>query len=313
MPSTSSQTSNTVELQEEFMNCALNEQDLEIPNNDHVIFPVQEFLPFPSNSEQRSRGITGLFSSDNVLCTDGRDPVGDLNKVKGQVANVQPTVTSLKESLSSFPKVGMLLSCDGCAVKTEPSKYSSIAGGSRFAGSGIDEPTPCKSATVGLSSTPVTALKEESAALCFQNQDKPDAAFASFLENHLQEIDNVTDSYPDEATMQVGVQACLPPHPDLVSAEVGFSDTIAIMSTSDQEEQFSDSEDDVPYFSDIEALVKLLSWSFVCCLCMYPIIALFYLFALLRHVKLIPDLFQILDMDLGPYDTESCLLSKEGT
>ena len=283
MPSTSSQTSNTAELQEKFMLCVVNRQDLEIPNNDHVIFPP----PFSSNLEQSTRGITGPVSSDTVLSTDWRDPVGDLNKVKEHVANMQLTVSPSKESSPRLPKVGVLHSCDGRAVEAEPSKGGSIAGGCKDADSAVDEQKPCKSETVGLNSTPIAAMKEEATALCFQNQDNPDTSFASFLENHLQEIDdakihplNATDTYPEEASMQVGLKTCLPSPTNVVSAEVGFSDTVAITSTSDQEEQFSDSEDDVPYFSDIESLVKSLAWSFMCFLCMCPIITLFYLFAL---------------------------------
>ena len=283
MPSTSSQTSNTAECQEKFMICVVNRQDLEVPDNDHVIFPP----PFSSNLEQCTREISGLISTDNVLSTNGRDPIGDLNKVKEHVANVQLTVSPAKESSPSLPKVGILHSCDGCAVKAEPSKGGSIAGGCRYADSAVDEPKPCKSENVGLNSTPVAAMKEERTSLCFKHQDNPNTSFASFLENHLQEIDggrihplNATDTYPEEANVQVGLQACLPSHSNVVSAEVGFSDTVAITSTSDQEEQFSEREDDVPYFSDIEALVKYLVWSFMCFLRMCPIIALFYLLAL---------------------------------
>lgn len=267
MLSTSSQTSNTVELREEFMICVVNKEDLEIPNNDHVTFsdPV-----FSCNMDQCISEITGLVSSDSVLSNDEKEPVKDLNKGKEDAANVQRATSSLKTNSSSLSKAN---SCDGCAVEVEPSKGGFVAVGSRFFCSGVDEPNLGNTETVGLNSTPVGALEEESTA----NLDNPDATFASFLESHLREADdakvdslNVSDTYPEEANMQVGIPTCSPLDPDLISGEVRASDAVVIMSTSFQEEQFSDSEDDVPYFSDIEAMVRFppgACLSFLVCVC----------------------------------------------
>lgn len=276
VPSTSSLPSNTIDLRTEFMICVVNTEDPEIPNNDHVIFPDPQSS---SDMKQSIREVTGLVSADIILSTDGKNTVGcsKSNKVEDQVANLQSTVSSLKVSSLGLPEAAVLHSCDGCALGAEPSKDSMI-GCPQYAGNDIDEAKLCRSET-GVNSMPATAFKEESAAPCFHSQDNPDNSFASFLESHLQEADDakvhpldVTVSFPEETNLQVAIQTCLPPQPDM-AAEVVFSDAVVMVSTSDQEEQFADSEDEVPHFSDIEAL--------------------------------------ILDMDLGPYDEESFLFSKE--
>lgn len=286
--STSSHTSNMVELLEEFMICVVNTEDLDVPNNDNAIFP--DPAPVSSNLEQSTREVTALVSDNNLSLPNERYPVGGLCKVEEHVASmqptasssVQPTVSSSKRSPLSLLKIGALQSSDGCTVGVEPPEVSYIAGCITYADSRIDDANPCRSETIGLNSTPVVAIKEQTAASCFQNQDNTDNSFASFLESHLQETDdakippaNAADNLPEEAVMPVGLRICLPMQPDVDSAETGFSEAVVMVSTSDQEEQFYDSEDDIPYFSDIEAL--------------------------------------ILEMDLGQYDEESCLLSKEAS
>ncbi|ONK73817.1 uncharacterized protein A4U43_C04F35690 [Asparagus officinalis] len=264
IPSTSTQTPKTAEPRQEFMICALNMQDLEVPDNDHIIFPDHGCSPFSSNPEQLDRE-TGRSLSVSVSAIDGRGPVGDLNKLKEHTTNAQSL---------SMSKLGVIHTCDGCAVETESFSRRSMAGGSRCAGASVGEPKPSNSDTAVLNSAPVAALEEENTDLAFDNQDNPDTSFASFLETHLQDADDVkphpTESHPEEENMQASHRTCLLPDANLVS---GLSDTAAVISTSDKEEQFSESEDDVPYFSDIEAM--------------------------------------ILDMDLGTYDEESCLFSKE--
>lgn len=78
--------------------------------------------------------------------------------------------------------------------------------------------------------------------LTFKDQDNHDTSFVAFLENHLQEVGdakvhpfNATDSYQEEANMQVAVRTCLLSHPKMISIE---ADAVAINSTSDQEEHF---------------------------------------------------------------------------
>ncbi|KAJ6837191.1 uncharacterized protein M6B38_121620 [Iris pallida] len=265
---------------EEFMICLLNTEDQEIPCNDHVIFPVQSFSPFPStNVEQSSRQRTDVISNSDVLSTDERSIAGDLSKVKDEKVAVAPPCVSSEKASPQTPGVHVLHSYNDCSMEADSSESDSIVGVSNLAGIAIDGPNLCTSAAATSNSVSVAAMKEESTVLGFQKPNSPET-FEDFLKNQLEGSDHVKvnppsidDNSKEEPIMQVTFQTPLPAQADLVSADIGFSDSAAIIPTSEQDDQISDGEDDVPNFSDIEAL--------------------------------------ILDMDLGPYDQESFLFTKE--
>ncbi|XP_008796646.2 uncharacterized protein LOC103712048 [Phoenix dactylifera] len=283
LPSSSLKKHHIIDPLEGFVICTLNTEDPEIPCNDDVFLPTQVLPQVPMSTwEHTSKEQSGPISSSiKMLSNDGKHTFKDLTMVKEeQLGIAHPLLSSMKAKSSTSLKVGTMLSTDGCTVEAESFKSNSIAGVSRFAGIAVDDPNLCTSANVALPSAPVAALKEESTTQDSGKPGKSNTSIDSFIEKPVQVSDHsklyalsIVDGCKEEADIQATQWNFVPSHADLVSAELGLLDPVANMSTSDQEEQISDSENEVPSFSDIEAM--------------------------------------ILGMDLGPYDQDSSLFTRE--
>ncbi|XP_072952109.1 uncharacterized protein [Typha angustifolia] len=275
MTSSSSKTYHSGETLEAFVICTMNTEDPEVPSNDDIVLPARVPPQFCTPWEHSSKNQTCSVVSSITFLSAEKSTLGDLTEVKEEhTTNARPVLTSMKADSSMLQqKVGYMHAGDGCTVGAESSEGGSVAGVLRNA---VDVPNSCSSAIVSLHSAHVGPFKEEYGAQDpgkHDNFDKsgylllgkpgsgPDSASYYSL--------NKTDGCKEETGTQITVQKDFPSH---ASTDMILLDAVTTMSTSDQE-QLSDSENDVPNFSDIEAM--------------------------------------ILEMDLGPYDQESRLISKE--
>ncbi|KAJ0987771.1 hypothetical protein J5N97_006127 [Dioscorea zingiberensis] len=254
-PSTSVRISHNTESSEGFMFCAFNTEDPEIPCNDDVCLPCHSLPSSPSDLEHSPiEKPVSISSSGEFLVDDGR-PI------------VQPFASSMK---TGFSNIGLMESSDVCRMETRSIEHESRAGASRCTGIAFGDPNSCTSINACLQSGSHSSLKQENTS---RNLGKHGSL----------------DSFPKEPVQVSGLARCKANHckdgadmheiiqgaqyPEESHAEMTIGDTEKSMSKSDQEDYFSDSDSNVPNFSDIEAM--------------------------------------ILDMDLGPQDQDSSLFTKE--
>ncbi|KAJ0983993.1 hypothetical protein J5N97_002349 [Dioscorea zingiberensis] len=261
--STSPKISHNAQSCEGFVLCVLNTEDPEIPCNDHIFIPDQLFTQSPVFEFNPTEKPSSVSPSTETLET-GK-------------TNVQPTaqpfVSSLKTGLTMLSSVGLRHSSDSCRLEAEAIGNKSWASVSRHAGVAFVDPNSRTSINVSLQSGSNSALKEESVAL---NMGKHDD-FDSFAKKPVQSYDleklypsNIADNCKQEADMQDEMQEHMVYQPQS-SGEMLVKNSEKFTSELDQD-HLSDSENDVPNFSDVEAMV--------------------------------------LDMDLGPYDQEPYLFTK---
>ncbi|KAH7672740.1 Microspherule protein N-terminal domain-containing protein [Dioscorea alata] len=254
-----SKASHNTESHECFMACVLNTEDPEIPCNDHIFVPDQ-LLPQSPDFEYNPIEKSASVSPSNKALDSGKADVQPIS---------QPFISSFKTELPMLSSVGHRHSSDGCRLEAE-----AIGSGSRI-GVAFGDPNSCTSINVSLQSGAMSASKEESVGL---NLGKHDGDFTSFGKMPIQSSDlaklypsNISDICKQETEVQVEMQGHMVYQPQS-SGEMLDKDPEKIKSELDQEDHLSDSENDLPNFSDIEAM--------------------------------------ILDMDLGPYDQEPYLFTK---
>ncbi|KAJ8497253.1 hypothetical protein OPV22_007805 [Ensete ventricosum] len=237
VPTESLAVSHTVKPLEGLLICTMNTEDPEIPCNDDVLLPTPLLQQFSAPTK--------------LLSTDGKCPLLHVTKGKEEHMPIaQPVVSSFTKVSSALPKV--LNSTNDCRL--EANSFERV-GVSRDASLAAKDKKSCMLQSIALHSVAGALMKEEIVThdlekqYKFDNSVNPTLGKAASLSDHAKVYNsNTADGCKSELDMQA-------------------------ISTSDQELQISDSEDDVPNFSDVEAL--------------------------------------ILDMDLGPHDQESCLFTKE--
>uniref|UniRef100_A0A1D1XLM1 Microspherule protein 1 n=1 Tax=Anthurium amnicola TaxID=1678845 RepID=A0A1D1XLM1_9ARAE len=260
---------------EGFMLCHLNTEDPEIPCNDEVILP-NEVLPTGSSTRLKlDSEAPGLAASSNIIISDNR-----IDMEEGQEAFVKPFASSLKILPLVNAKVGLMHPSDDCRVKTELSEIDSLSKVYRKPGIAADGTNLLSSSPVAPIRGSIATLKEEVAPLAPGECGEIRRSVGSLLEKSLEGSDHVKSNFQirEDVCEKVvdsaaTIQKWASLHPELGCGDRDFADPSQICSTSDQEEKISDSDDDIPNFSDIEAM--------------------------------------ILDMDLGLSDQESSLFARE--
>ncbi|KAG1347520.1 putative Microspherule protein 1 [Cocos nucifera] len=279
-PSSSLKMSHIIDPLEGSVICMLNTEDPEIPCNDDVFLPTQVIPQVPKSTQEHNPKEQNdpISSSIKMLSNDGKHTAKDLTMAKEeQVGIVQPLLSSMEAKSSMRLKVGTIPTADGRKVEAESFKINSVAGVSRLAGIAVDDPNISTSATIALPSAPFAAKEGTT-----QDPGKPGKSntINCFIVKPVLGSDHsklyslrIADGCKEEIDIQATQWNFVPLHADSISAEFSLLDPVANMSTSDQEQQISDNENEVPSFSDIEAM--------------------------------------LLDMDLGPYDQDSSLFTKE--
>ncbi|KAJ8631495.1 hypothetical protein MRB53_024818 [Persea americana] len=259
---------------EELMCCTLNTEDPEIPCNDDI-FPSTEVLSSCVSSALQHRTVEAASSfppSNNEFCDKGKTGKRELSlKEKEEATSVHP-VASLMVGPLPLPELGLKHPNDDDRVKNELFENASSAVASMHAG--IADEDPCTVVPVTAHCVSTVKLNEHIMAVESVKHDSFDSCIDSLLEKSVQGVDdtrslaqNIVNGRELEVDGLVTLQKHDPSHEESSVEEIGFPETITNFSTSDHEEFLCESDDDVPYFSDIEAM--------------------------------------ILDMNLGPYDQES--------
>lgn len=307
VPVVSSEVSLTAEHHRGPLICTLNTEDPDIPCNDDFLLPTQT--------------VTQFSLPTNPLSRDVECSLGDFGEiVQEQLPNPQPIVSSTALLPSSLPKVGLLHSSNDGRLEAKSFERTIMAGVSGDAGFDAKDRKACIQPILS-HSLAGGSLHRENATHNLEKHCNFDASINPSLDNSAPGHDNdkhyafIAGGCKPEFDIQGTIENYAPPHSELAMTNLGDSQPIPALSTSDQEVQDSDIEDDVPNFADVEALVNnSFCVNQVVLLCIQSFLALedpnsdSYLYEnLIIFLHL-----QILDMDLGPYDQESCLFTKEG-
>ncbi|MQM03785.1 hypothetical protein Taro_036575 [Colocasia esculenta] len=229
---------------EGFIFCDLNTEDPEIPCNDDVILP-NEVVPLLSSTDLKlDSEVTGNLP--NNIISDDRRCMEEDDKTSVEHVMSSPNVLSPVLAKGGFHS-------DDCGIKTEFLEIESLSKGYRKPGVSSDGMNLLSSAPVA----PLT-VKEEVAALDPGKCGDFITSVDSFLEKSHGGSDHAKSNFHIRADVCEKVVNSASTIQKWMSSygELGCRDTdpSQIASTSDQEEK-SDSEDDIPNFSDIEAMI----------------------------------------------------------
>lgn len=217
MPSTSALYSKFIERTDGNLHCTLNTEDPEIPCNDDIFLLIH---PTASFSSSAIAPIT-INAIDHVSYANEKDSGQGLKLMKKGEDPAQCFKPSMMVGPYMLPESGPDHAIVGCTVKSELPDTSCMSLPSRH--KAIGEPTQCRSAHA----TPNSAVDEK-------------------LENDVTKIELGVVDTP-------GTFREFPLHAEAGSVEITLRESMVNPSTSDQEEP--DSDNDVPCFSDIEAMI----------------------------------------------------------
>ncbi|KAG5534605.1 hypothetical protein RHGRI_022657 [Rhododendron griersonianum] len=217
-PSMSVLTSKPLELNLGNTNCTLNTEDPEIPCNDDIFLLIHPAMPFAFPATRPIvRNVTDPSSSADV-----KDAGLGLNFLKKGEDLAQSFVPSQMIGPHMLPAQGPKHTLVGCTVKSELPDTSRMAVAPRHANKAIGD-SQCKAALT-----------------------TPNAAVDGKLESIVPKVELAVVDTP-------GTFGKIPLHAEAGPIEITLPESVVNPSTSDHEEPESDN--DVPYFSDIEAMI----------------------------------------------------------
>ncbi|KAF8377886.1 hypothetical protein HHK36_031274 [Tetracentron sinense] len=223
--------------------CTFNTEDPEIPYNDDFS-SNQVSMSFASSVMQpnfeETRDPASSFAKD--FCDNRKSSKRGLSLMKEGENPIQPFLPS--QMIGLLPKIGPKTPnhLGGCyGVRSEFPEGESLAAASRHA---------------------VTACGEEITEVELGKHHDFDNSIDSFQEKPIHGSDHIKSNFRNSASgfiQEVDAPATilnhLSVHAESGSIEMAFPEPVVNPSTSDQEEQFSESDNDLPYYSDVEALI----------------------------------------------------------
>uniref|UniRef100_A0A0D9ZEJ3 FHA domain-containing protein n=1 Tax=Oryza glumipatula TaxID=40148 RepID=A0A0D9ZEJ3_9ORYZ len=247
-----------------FVECVLNTEDPEIPCNDDVIFPGESPLQcsatdFGQNSEHNTCLVSPATSpASNVEHSN----VSDKALIKREdTTNTEPSSQPMNLSPpTSEQKEGSTAPSKGCVpLGAEPSEGPSTAGTLVHCHVDTNDANSCASNLPSISA----AVFAEGSPCHLEQQNNFDDSLSFPLPNSVEVPDHMNyNSHDNQPELGDGapLQNCIPPHelPDL-----GLQDPITTVPVSNQVEECSDNENDVPNYYDLEALIldqDLIPW-----------------------------------------------------
>ncbi|CAA7401099.1 unnamed protein product [Spirodela intermedia] len=249
----------SLETPERLMICTLNTEDPEVPCNDDIVLPNEVYPSVSSRGLKLESEVSGLVSPSCKVTSD------DHGGVEEDETLMNPFISSRNTGLQMHAKVGLKRLNDDFRIKTEfqgidSHRQPGVVSGEKImlssapavplTGSVLtpkEEILPLALGKCGESINSVVALQEKS-------HEAPDHAKSNF-----QVTADVCEQMLDSAgpSQKWG---SLPA--ELGGGDGGFADPSHIFSISDNEENSSDSDDDVPNFSDIEAMILDMDLAF---------------------------------------------------
>ncbi|KAI4336821.1 hypothetical protein L6164_015301 [Bauhinia variegata] len=237
--------------------CTLNTEDTEIPSNDDVFLPFNappSTVPSPKWNFQADKPISSFVEDF------GRNHrTGERGKILMPVEKKTPGGSHVSSHMMGSPPLPG--PCTGSKVKYEFLNSHASLTASRFAAiisggsDGTNSATTSTTARVHVNpkevATNIALAKHLSSDLTNSSNENPAHGSKSFR-SHPHENASGMKQENDLATPIQDHQLI---HAEGGSTNVVISRLVANPLTSDQEEQHIESDDDVPYYSDIEAMI----------------------------------------------------------
>lgn len=227
---------------EELMCCTLNTEDPEIPCNDDIC-PSTEVL-------------SSCVSSVKEFCAKQRASEQEPALKEEEEAPLMHHGASL---MLPYPEFGSKHPNDDHEIKPYLFENDSSAVAFMHAGIAGEDPSTCTVVPVTVHSVPTIKLNEDIMGVESVKHDSFDSCLDSLLEKSVQGVDhrslswNIVNDCKPEVDELVALKKHAPSHEELSFGETGFSEPIT--NLSDHGEFLCESNDDVPYFSDIEGMV----------------------------------------------------------
>ncbi|KAJ4962455.1 hypothetical protein NE237_022394 [Protea cynaroides] len=244
--------------------CPLSTEDPEIPDNDD--FPSSETLssftsPIISQGSGESPSTSASFPLD--ICDDQKVGERGSNLVKGE--EEAPALGLLAPSMirsQVLAEMGPNLPVDGCGVKSELPESVSPNVVSNHTSAASGESCQRRSVPVTPNFVPDGPRKDSTVKVEMVKLHDFTSSVDPVLEKTIHGSDHVKScpriilgSCKQEADVSVAIPKNLSSHAEPGSTETTFLEPGLNPPTSDQEEQLSESDGDVPYFSDVEAMI----------------------------------------------------------
>ncbi|XP_006650742.1 uncharacterized protein LOC102715282 [Oryza brachyantha] len=247
-----------------FVECVLNTEDPEIPCNDDVVFPDEYPLQcsaadFGQNSEQNNCLVSPATSPASSVEPSN---VGDKALAKREdTANTKPSSRPMNLSPpTSEQNEDSAANNKGCVLLgAKPSEGPSTAGVLVRCKVDTNDSNTCTTNLPAINA----AVFAEGSPYRLEQHNNFDNSLSFPLPNSVEVPDHMNyNSHGNQPELGDGapLQNCMPSHelPDL-----GLQDPITTVPVSNQVEEFSDNENDVPNYYDLEALIldqDLIPW-----------------------------------------------------
>lgn len=245
--------------------CVLNTEDPEIPSNEDV------FLPFDAPPSIVPSSIKWTAREGNTPISSSGDGFGHQHRTAGggtimkQVELNTPGESHLSSQLVGSPPFPGPVG--GSKVKRDLPNSHAPWTTSRSAGMDSSGPREIHSANTGVDAVVHSNSKEGAANIGLAknlgiNLSDPSNEKASHLSNSFRVLPHSNaSSIKNEQDMAKPIKDKKLPHEE-AGTSVVESKMVADPPTSDREEQYIESDDDVPYYSDVEAMVRRVIPSF---------------------------------------------------
>ncbi|XP_042500209.1 uncharacterized protein LOC122078334 isoform X2 [Macadamia integrifolia] len=236
--------------------CILNAEDPEIPDNDHIFPSTETLASFTSPITQHGSGESRSTEASFPLDVHDAQKVSEQgsNLVKGEEeAPAQRLLAPRMIRSQALAEMGPNHALDGCRVKSELREIDSpdVVSDHTIAASGV---TPNFVLDGSLKDSAVKG--EMGKKHDFTSSVDPLLEKTGHGSDHVESCpQNILGYCNQEADVTATINKNLPSHAVPGSTEMAFPEPELNPPTSDHEEQLSGSDGDVPYFSDVEAMI----------------------------------------------------------
>ncbi|RZC50471.1 hypothetical protein C5167_018897 [Papaver somniferum] len=242
--------------------CVLNTEDPDIPCNDNDFTPNQVLPSFVTSSMQLNHEDSSVPQSTKDLPTEnqkiseqgshlvneGQQTSGIVSSQKIEPQKIEPQKIEVEPQV--FPEVSPSHSINGCTVISE-----TVDSDTRRQGNSGGDPSQCRSLLPSQNSSAAVELNKEYKQVELGKHSE----FENFLlekQIHASDhLNNQPEANIDDSKQENNVPDTIEVHAESIPVEMEFQENMLNPSIPDQEQQFSEMDDDIPSFSDVEAMI----------------------------------------------------------
>ncbi|KAI3920382.1 hypothetical protein MKX01_000721 [Papaver californicum] len=230
--------------------CVLNTEDPDIPCNDNVFTPNQVLPSFVTSSMQHNHEGSSAPQSTKDLPTENQKISEQGSHLVNEGQQTSGIVSSQKIEPQVLPEVSPSHSINDCAVISE-----TVDSDPRRQGNSGGDPSQCR---------PLLPSKNSSAAVELNKEYKQvelgkHSEFENFLlEKQIHASDRLNNQPKvniDDSKQEDDVPDTIQVHAESIPVEMEFQEHTLNPSAPIHEEQLSEMDDDIPCFSDVEAMI----------------------------------------------------------